>query len=116
MIGRSFNVDGEPRLVIGVMPRGFKLVPWADNIAFWTVNDVSRIPQAAWMASIARLKPGVTVAAAQAEAATIRRQVVESRGEKRAGIGARVVPLHEAYFGRPREVLTFLLGAVSFVC
>ncbi len=24
-------------------------------------------------------------------------------------------PLHEAYFGRPREVLTFLLGAVSFV-
>jgi predicted permease len=97
------------------MPRGFKLVPWADNIAFWTVNDVSRIPQAAWMASIARLKPGVTVAAAQAEATTIRRQVAESRGEKAAGIGARVVPLHEAYFGRPREILTFLLGAVSFV-
>jgi putative ABC transport system permease protein len=115
VIGRSFNVDGEPRIVIGVMPRGFKLVPWADNIAFWTVNDVSRIPQAAWMASIARLKPGVTVAAAQADAAAIRRQVAESRGEKAAGIGARVVPLHEAYFGRPREILTFLLGAVSFV-
>ncbi len=115
VIGRSFNVDGEPRIVIGVMPRGFKLVPWADNIAFWTVNDVSRIPQAAWMASIARLKPGVTVAAAQAEAAAIRRQVAESRGEKSGSIGARVVPLHEAYFGRPREILTFLLGAVSFV-
>jgi predicted permease len=115
VIGRSFNVDGEPRIVIGVMPRGFKLVPWADNIAFWTVNDVSRIPQAAWMASIARLKPGVTVATAQAEAAAIRRQVVESRGEKSGSIGARVVPLHEAYFGRPRDVLTFLLGAVSFV-
>jgi predicted permease len=115
VIGKSFNVDGEPRTVIGVMPRGFKLVPFADNIAFWTVNDVSRIPQAAWMASIGRLRPGVTVAAAQAEATEIRRQVVEARGEKSGSIGARVVPLHEAYFGRPREVLTFLLGAVSFV-
>jgi putative ABC transport system permease protein len=115
VIGRSFNVDGEPRVVIGVMPRGFKVLPWVDNIAFWTVNDVSRIPQAAWMGSIARLKPGVTVAAAQAEAASIRRQVVESRGEKGTGVGARVVPLPVAYFGEPREVLTFLLGAVSFV-
>jgi putative ABC transport system permease protein len=115
VIGKSFNVDGEPRTVIGVMPRAFKLVPFADNIAFWTVNDVSRIPQAAWMASIGRLKPAVTVAAAQAEATAIRRQVIEARGEKSGSIGMRVVPLHEAYFGRPREVLTFLLGAVSFV-
>src|SRR5258706_4197555 len=115
VIGKSFNVDGEPRTVIGVMPRGFKLVPFADDIAFWTVNDVSRIPQAAWMASIGRLRPGITMAAAQAEATAIRRQVVEARGEKPGSMGARVVPLHEAYVGRPREVLTFLLGAVAFV-
>jgi predicted permease len=115
VIGKSFNVDGEPRTVIGVMPRGFKLVPWADDIAFWTVNDVSRIPQAAWMASIARLTPGVTLAAATAEATAIRRQLIEARGEKPGSAAAGVVPLHEAYFGRPQEVLTFLLGAVSFV-
>src|SRR4029450_11270872 len=28
---------------------------------------------------------------------------------------ARVVPIHEAFFGRPQNALTFLLGAVSFV-
>src|SRR4029077_12709198 len=54
-------------------------------------------------------------AAAQAEATEIRRQVMGARGEKTGSLGARVEPLHEAYFGRPREVLTFLLGAVSFV-
>jgi hypothetical protein len=27
VIGTSFHVDGEPRTVIGVMPRGFKLLP-----------------------------------------------------------------------------------------
>jgi putative ABC transport system permease protein len=115
VIGKSFNVDGEPRTVIGVMPRGFKLVPFVDDIAFWTVNDVSRIPQAAWMASIGRLKPGVSFAAAEAEAAAIRRRVIEARGEQPRSSAARVLPLHEAYFGRPRDVLVFLLGAVSFV-
>jgi putative ABC transport system permease protein len=67
------------------------------------------------MGTIGRLKPGVTVAAAQAETAAIRKQVAEAHGQKSATLGAKVVPLHEAYFGRPREVLTFLLGAVSFV-
>ena len=115
VIGSSFHVDGEPRTVIGVMPRGFKLIPWEDNIAFWAANDLSRIPQARWMAAMGRLKPGVSVAAAQAEATTISRQVLEARGEKAGGVGARVLPVHEGFFGRPEAALTFLLGAVSFV-
>ncbi len=115
VIGSSFHVDGEPRTVIGVMPQGFKLLPWEDDIAFWAANDLSRIPQARWMTAIARLKPGVSVAAAQAEATTLSRQVLEARGEKPGRVGARVVPIHEAFFGRPEDVLTFLLGAVSFV-
>jgi putative ABC transport system permease protein len=115
VIGSSFHVDGEPRTVIGVMPQGFKLLPWEDDIAFWAANDLSRIPQARWMTAIGRLKPGVSVAAAQAEATSISRQVLEARGEKPGRTGARVVPIHEAFFGRPEDVLTFLLGAVSFV-
>jgi hypothetical protein len=115
VIGTSFHVDGEPRTVIGVMPRGFKLIPWEDDIAFWAANDLSRIPKARWMAAMGRLKPGVSVAAAQAEATTISRQVVEARGEKPGTLAAKVVPIHEAFFGRPQVVLTFLLGAVSFV-
>ncbi len=115
VIGSSFHVDGEPRTVIGVMPRGFKLIPWADHIAFWAANDLSRIPQARWMTAIGRVKPGVSMAAAEAEATRISRQVLEARGEKPGKRGARVVPLHEAMFGRPEVVLKFLLGAVSFV-
>jgi putative ABC transport system permease protein len=115
VIGKSFHVDGEPRTVIGVMPRGFKLVPWEDHIAFWAANDLSRIPQARWMVAMGRLKPGVTVAAAEAEATTISRQVMEARGDKPGSTKARVEPLHQAFFGRPEDVLTFLLGAVSFV-
>ncbi|PYQ22056.1 MAG: hypothetical protein DMF79_06800 [Acidobacteria bacterium] len=115
VIGTSFHVDGEPRTVIGVMPRGFKLLPWEDRIAFWAANDLSRIPQARWMVAMGRLKPGVSVAAAEAEATAISRQVVEARGDKPGSTKAKVEPIHQAFFGRPEDVLTFLLGAVSFV-
>jgi putative ABC transport system permease protein len=115
VIGRTIRVDGEPRTVIGVMPRGFRLVPFADNIAFWAANDLSRIPKATWMIAVGRLKPGVTPAAAEADARNVVRQVRESRGEKPGGAGARVELLHEAFFGGARNRLGFLLGAVSFV-
>ena len=115
VVGTSIHVDGEPRTIIGVMPRGFTLVPWEDKIAFWAANDLRKIPEARWMSAVGRLKPGVSVAAAQAEATAITRQVLEARGEKPGGSAARVVPLHEAFFGEPTSALTFLLGAVSFV-
>jgi putative ABC transport system permease protein len=115
VIGTTIRVDGEPRTVIGVMPRGFALVPWVDDIAFWAANDLSRIPQARWMITVGRLKKDVTLEAAQSEATLISRHLVEARGEKPGSIGARVVPLHEAFFGGARNALTFLLGAVSFV-
>ena len=115
VIGSSFHVDGEPRTVIGVMPKGFKLVPWEDEVAFWAANDMRKIPQARWVTIIGRLKPGVSVAAAEAEVASISRHVLEARGEKPGKKGARVVPIQKAFFGGAENILTFLLGAVSFV-
>jgi putative ABC transport system permease protein len=115
VIGTSIHVDGEPRTIIGVMPRGFTLVPWEDNIAFWAANDLRKIPEARWMIAVGRLKPGVSIASAQAEATAITRQVLESRGEKAGTNGARVVSLQEAFFGGAVNATTFMLGAVSFV-
>jgi putative ABC transport system permease protein len=115
VIGTSIHVDGEPRTIIGVMPRGFSLVPWEDDIAFWAANDLRKIPEARWMIAVGRLKPGVSAGAAQAEATAITRQVIEARGQKPDAIGARVVPLQEAFFGDATSGLTFLLGAVCFV-
>ncbi|HYX83186.1 MAG TPA: ABC transporter permease [Gemmatimonadales bacterium] len=115
VIGMSIHVDGEPRTIIGVMPRGFQLMPWEDDVAFWTVNDLRKIPEAAWMIAVGRLKPGVSRETAQSEAAAIMRHVVESRGQKPGGTTARVIPIREAYFGGATRALSFLLGAVSFV-
>ncbi len=115
VIGTSIRVDGESRTVIGVMPEGFALVPWESDIAFWAANDLRKIPQARWMMAVGRLKPGVSPASAEAEAALISRQILEARGQKPGNAGARVVSLHEAFFGGATRGLSFLLGAVSFV-
>jgi hypothetical protein len=47
VIGTTVHVDGEPRPVIGVMPQGFALVPWADRIAFWRRTTCARFPRRA---------------------------------------------------------------------
>jgi predicted permease len=115
VIGKTIHVDGEPRSVIGVMPKGFRLLPWADDIAFWAANDLRKIPKATWMIAVGRLKPGVTPQQAEAESTVIARSVIESRGEKAKGAGTKVQTLRDAYFGGARRGLSFLLGAVSFV-
>jgi putative ABC transport system permease protein len=115
VVGQSIHVDGEPRTIIGVMPKGFTLVPWEDDIAFWIANDLRKIPEARWMIAVGRLKPGISLASAQAEATVITRQVLEARGEKPGATAAEVVSLHDAFFGDATKGLTFLLGAVSFV-
>ncbi len=114
-IGRTVRVDGEPRIVIGVMPRGFVLTPGLEDVAFWAASDLRKIPYARWMTAVGRLKPGVTPERAAAEAAAISRQLVEARGEKSGKLGASVVPIREALFGGTERVLTFLVGTVGFV-
>jgi putative ABC transport system permease protein len=115
VIGRALRVDSEPRTVIGVMPRGFSLVPWLDGISFWAATDLRPIPYVRWLMAVGRLKPGASLAAAEAEVAAVTRQVLESRGEKPDSMTAKIVPLHEQFFGGPTSALTLLLGSVSFV-
>jgi putative ABC transport system permease protein len=115
VIGSTIRIDGEPRPVIGVMPRNFALLPWADDIAFWAANDLRRIPQARWMLALGRLKPGVTLAAAEAEATAVTRHQLEALGQRPDTAGARLESIHDAYFGDAADGTTFILGAVSLV-
>jgi putative ABC transport system permease protein len=116
IIGKAVRVDAATRTVIGVMPQGFTIVPWVEEVAFWAANDLSRVPEARWMIAIGRLKPGVTIEQARAEATAVTRRVLEARGDENPSAwSARIDTLHEAYFGEVQSGLTFLLGAVSFV-
>src|SRR3989441_143725 len=73
VVGRSFQTDGAPVTVIGVMPRGFRGLRVDDGVdiiaPFGTVRPSPAIRLLASYV-LGRLRPGVTLAAARAELAS----------------------------------------------
>ena len=116
IVGRQLNFNGQPYVVVGVMPPQFQLPPdreiWAPGI----VQESYRQRRGAtYWNVVARLKQGTTVAQAQEEmngiAARLAAQYPDTNGE----MGASVVPLFEQLTGQIRSALWILAAAVGFV-
>ena len=67
------------------------------------------------MRAIGRLKPGVTVSAAQADLALIFARLAKEYPETNAKVGPWLVPLHEQITGNTRPALFTLAVAVALV-
>ena len=124
-VGRQVRVDGKPREVIGVLPPQFRflgqnpqlLLPFRFNRAELFIGNFS-------YQGVARLKPGVTIAQANADIARMiplalerfplppgfTRQMVDD-----ARLGPNVHALAEDVIGDVGQVLWVLLGVVGVV-
>ena len=119
VVGREIHLAGENYTIAGVMPRG---LPFFDNlpeVELWTPiafapNDNMATRNNHFINLVGRLKPGVTVAQAQADVSAIARAFAEEDPSSK-GIGAAIVPLQEQISGDSRPALLVLLGAVAFV-
>ena len=117
IIGRAITLNNHPYTVIGIAPPDFKFpetrfelwVPMA-----FASDDLMNTRGNHFLSVIARLKPGFTIAQAQAEMETVTGQLAQEHQEN-AGLGARVVSLHEDLVSGYRPALLVLFGAVSFV-
>ena len=115
IVGRQLRIDGHGLTVIGVMPAGFRF-PFQSDL--WWLNDryfdgerrSLRIDQ-----TMARLKPGVTLAQAQAEMQEIAARLAQAYPDTNAEVGATVIPLRDFWFGKLRRSFWLLLGACVFV-
>jgi predicted permease len=95
VIGKTFRMDGQPATVIGVMPAAF-----GEPVTFWGHVDIWRplgydgptrlVRDNHWMQMIGRLKPGVTLGAAQAEATAIASKLAAEYPKTDEGNGLRV--------------------------
>ncbi|HTV05204.1 MAG TPA: ABC transporter permease [Acidobacteriaceae bacterium] len=83
ILGKTVQIDDTPHTVIGVMPPGFRYPADTKDMAqVWTPielgkNDQARSVVANGYAVLGRLRPGVTVEAAQAEMAALQKRVAQ---------------------------------------
>src|ERR1035441_1283270 len=72
VIGLSLQVDGQTRAVAGVMPRGFRVVDQDFDLLVPLAFDPANQKLAGFgYAGIARMKPGVSLAQANADASRL---------------------------------------------
>jgi putative ABC transport system permease protein len=116
VVGKSINLDGDPYVVVGVMGPKMAVPGFAQ---LWTPLGLSDQEAAVRgehnLFSIGRLKPGVTIAQAQAELNTISQRLEKAYPEDDKGWGAVVNSMREETVGSVRPALLMMLGAVAFV-
>ncbi len=125
VIGRQITVDGTPREIIGVLPASFKflnanpqlVLPFRINRAEVFVGNFS-------YEGVARLKPGVTIAQANADVARMIPLVAQrfplppgftKQMFEEVRLGPNVRPLAKDVIGDVGRVLWILLGTVGIV-
>ena len=117
-IGARLNINGRPFTVIGVMPptfgiEGSKAELWAPMNLDPAIDYRTRTGR--YLTAVARLKPGVTPARAQADMGAIARRLEAAHPVFNTGWGANVVPMYEQVVGGVRRALLVLGGVVGFV-
>jgi putative ABC transport system permease protein len=120
VVGRTLTLDGEAYTIVGVMPAAFSVAAWEVTARdFWiplAYTDAARAVRENHNAQVvARLKPGVDLAQADAEMRVISERLEREFPKENAGWGATVIPLQEVIVGDIRMTLVMLLGAVALV-
>lgn len=117
----SMIIDGEVYQVVGIMPEGYEFIsPWThgSRIDVWTPldNTGDRLSRGwHWLLAVARLEPGVTWRAAEAELKAIAEPLREAYPSTNARTTMWVNPfLHQVVGGMSGQLL-ILLGAVGLV-
>jgi putative ABC transport system permease protein len=125
LAGKTLQVDGVERAVVGVLPEKFEMPGlWQGTDqrrpAVWMPADAAAgTPQELWSRTwlvYARLRPGVTVAQARSEMKVIGEGVRKQYPEQNEGCGVNVFSLAEEDVGPDlRHSLLILQVAVGFV-
>jgi putative ABC transport system permease protein len=117
VVGTRVSVNGVPRAVVGVMPRGFDYPGGVDLWMPLGLDSAHLSPRFVhYLDLVGRLQPGVSVARMQAEMDNLADQL---RKENDYGAGTHwgvdVVSMLEQEVGPVRPALLVVLGAVALV-
>ena len=122
VIGRAVKIDGEMYTVIGIMPDSFRRM-WLFPAELWVplVFTAEQLQPAARKSGLlhvfARLKPGVSEAAARVEVITIGTRIATAHPESEKGWSANLMSVQKYAIeeSSSKTALLFLQAAVGFV-
>ncbi|HEY3741423.1 MAG TPA: ABC transporter permease [Bryobacteraceae bacterium] len=115
VIGKVFTMNSEPYTVIGVLAKDFMSPLPAELYVPWPTAELRTKGRADHdFGVIARRKPGVSLAQAQAELSTIARRI-NAQTPRLAGWDVSVIGMKQALFEYIRPALLLLLGAVGLL-
>ncbi len=118
VIGRGVRLDGLPYTVIGVMPAGFRY-PISQRDAIYTplhmIDQLRTSRGDHWLATVGRLKPGVSPAQAKADMDTVLANIGHAFPDESKGRRMELRSIAEDTIGDTRGPLKVLLLAVLAV-
>lgn len=115
IVGKTLLLDGRRFTVVGVTSSDFDFPVGTEA---WTPIDLSTFKADRsdhFLTVIGRLKPGMSIAQAQADLGTIAARLGQQLPETNAGHSVRVVSLVEDLTEGSRQFLMVLMGAAGFV-
>jgi putative ABC transport system permease protein len=115
--GKKLLIGKWSYTIVGVMPASF-LFPVRD-VDFWSPSapdaPFAQSRDSTWFTVIGRLRPGVTLAEARANLATVQAQLGKQYPKPDADLAVEVEPLKETTIGGVRGSLWILFGSVSLL-
>lgn len=118
IIGRQLRIGSGSATVVGVLPRNFdylsssKMEIYAPTVLN---GGEQQIRNMAWYHIVGRLKPGVSMSAARADAERVGAQLSSEYPATNANVGVTVERLDRAIVGDAQRAVLLLFGAVAMV-
>lgn len=116
-LGKTMILDGMDSTIIGILPPGFPFLTNADVYTPLAQSEplLYNDRTIRGIASIARLKPNVSIGQAQAETGAVQDNLDRLYPAADGNLGVDVTPLKQAIVGDAGGTLFLLLGAVGIV-
>jgi len=122
ILNRTIAVNGQPRAVVGVMPRDFRFpeaVGQDIQKGLWLPLQATQAMQTergeSFFAILGELKPGVTLAQGRAELSAIVQRIHEIDPKASSELSFRAIPYQETLTGPAAPVFFALVVAVGLV-
>ncbi len=114
VLGQTVVLDGDPYIIIGVLPREFSFAP-AEPADFWAIMKPQTCRGCHGLFGVARLKDGVTFAEAFADIKGIAQRLAQLYPDSNRDQAANMLPLTDVIVGDIRPVLLVVMSGAGLL-